>query len=150
MSDTLTQAEFDVMITDPDKTIDGDLDWSHDTDHSSAVEFRAKIRSGAGYQLFINGRYNPFAETLSFTLVFQGRRVYALDLGAEHTNPDRTRVGTKHKHRWRTGLRDKWAYVPEDITAPWTKPIDVWKQFCAEAAIVHNGKLNPPQDGLIA
>lgn len=39
---------------------------------------------------------------------------------------------------------DKDAYVPDDITAPIDDPIEVWKQFCAEAAITHHGELNAP------
>ena len=29
--------------------------------------------------------------------------------------------------------------MPEDITAPLTNLVEVWDQFCREAAIQHNG-----------
>lgn len=46
-------------------------------------------------------------------------------------------------------LRDKEAYVPADITAPVTDPVAVWKQFCQEAKIQHEGKmLQPPTQQL--
>lgn len=145
----LSQEEFEAMIADTGKTIEGDLRWSPDSDHG-AVEFRAKIRSSAGYPLQVNGRYSAYAETLSFTLIHQSvGRVYALDLGARHRNPDGSIVGPKHKHRWQQRYRDKVAYEPRDITEPWTRPVDVWKQFCEEARIVHNGVLSPPQEGIL-
>ncbi len=71
-------------------------------------------------------------------------RIYALDLGADHHNPDCNRIGEKHKHRWKEGFRDKEAYVPRYITAPWDRPCDVWRQFCAEAGIRHRGEMQPP------
>ena len=137
---SLSQQEFDAILADQSKRIVGDLAWQNDEDHSSAREFRAEVASGAGYPLFVNGRCNPKAGTLSFTLIHRGvGRIYALDLGAEHRNPDGRLVGEKHKHRWTEALRDKQAYVPADITAPWTQPSDVWVQFCAEANISHFG-----------
>ena len=35
-------------------------------------------------------------------------------------------------------------YVPEDITEPWDRPIEVWKQFCTEARIHHRGRMFRP------
>jgi hypothetical protein len=32
----------------------------------------------------------------------------------------------------------------DDITAPVTDPISVWRQFCAEAKIKHDGVMHPP------
>ena len=138
------QADFDAMMSDRDKVIDGDLEWAGDEDHSPAVEFRVEVRSATGYPLFVSGRYNPFAETLSFTLIHRGAgRVYALDLGADHHNPGCNRVGEKHKHRWTEQYRDKEAYIPDDIVAPWHEPAEAWKQFCLEAMIEHRGVLHP-------
>jgi hypothetical protein len=141
----VTQAEFDAMMADPDKVIVGDIDWREDDDHSPAREFRVEVRSAAGYPLFVNARYNPLAETLSFTLVHRvSGRVYALDLGADHHNPTCSRVGDKHKHRWTATRHDKEAYAPGDITAPASDPVAVWKEFCGEANLSHQGVLHPP------
>lgn len=71
-------------------------------------------------------------------------RVYALDLGKEHHNPQCDKVGEKHKHRWTEQFRDKEAYVPDDITALASDPVLVWRQFCCEAKIAHNGTLSAP------
>ena len=139
---TLSQQEFDAILADETKRIVGDLEWQNDEDHSPAREFRVEVASDAGYPLFVNGRCNPKAGTLSYTLIHRGvGRIYALDLGAEHHNPDRSFVGEKHKHRWTEAFRDKQAYVPTDITALWTQPSDVWEQFCAEAKIAHQGEM---------
>lgn len=142
---SITNDEFEAMLTDPDKRIKGDLAWREDEDHSPAVEFRAEIQSGAGYPLFVCGRLNRLAGTLSYILIHRGAgRVYGLDLGADHHNPTCRFVGEKHKHRWTEQFADKEAYVPDDITAALDAPIDVWIQFCTEAGIVHQGTLSEP------
>ena len=71
-------------------------------------------------------------------------RIYGLDMGADHRNPDGKRVGNTHKHRWQEGFRDKEAYVPEDIEASWDHPAEVWNQFCTEAKLHHSGTFSHP------
>ena len=100
--------------------------------------------------LSIVGRWNPKAEKLSYVLLRRGTgRIYGLDLGAAHRNPDQREVGATHKHHWTTAFRDKHAYVPGDITASWDEPVHVWEQFCTEARIAHDGMMHRPewQDG---
>ena len=141
----ITQTEFEALIADPSKSIEGDLRWLTDEDHSPAVNFRAEVRSEAGYPLFVNGRFNALAGTVSFTLIHRTTgRIYALDLGADHHNPSCTHVGEKHKHRWTDRYADKDAYVPSDITAGIDDVVAVWRQFCAEAKILHDGRLDVP------
>lgn len=141
----LTQAEFEALVADSSKRIDGDISWQEDEDHSPAVEFRAEVASSPGYPLFVRASYNALAKTLSYALIHRATgRIYALDLGKDHHNPSCTNIGEKHKHSWTEALRDKEAYVPTDITASATDPVAVWKQFCAEASIAHNGELHPP------
>jgi hypothetical protein len=141
----ISEAEFSAMIEDGAKWLEGDIRWREDEDHSPAVEFRAEVRSTAGYPLFVVGRLNRLSETLSYVLVHKGAgRVYGLDLGADHHNPDCNFVGAKHKHRWMEPFGDKHAYSPPDITAELDDPAGVWQQFCAEANIEHRGSLEPP------
>ena len=141
---TLSQQEYCAIIGDETKEITQDIVWRPDPDHSLAREFRVGVRSAVG-RIFIHGRFNPSAEKLSFALVLREvGRIYGLDLGMNHTNPDRVRVGENHKNYWVTGYRDKWAYVPADITEPWHRPVDVWRQFCAEARLTHSGRMYPP------
>lgn len=133
------------ILSDESKSIYQDLVWHCDQDQSPAKEFRADVATNTGYPLFICGRYNPMAKKLSYTLIYRGvGRIYALDLGREHCNPSGEPVGEKHKHRWNDRYRDKFAYVPDDITAPWNQPVWVWEQFCSEARILHMGTLAVP------
>jgi len=141
----LTNSEFEAILADATKRIDGDIDWREDEDHSPSVEFRAEISSTAGWPLFVRGSYNPLIPALSYTIILKSEgRVYGLDLGKDHHNPQCNQVGEKHKHKWNEPFRDKEAYVPDDITAPAVEPVTVWAQFCAEAQLTHAGVLKPP------
>jgi hypothetical protein len=123
----------------------GTSQWNDDPDHYPSVEFRVEVTSETGYPIVIIGSYNRLASALSYTMVHRGNgRIYALDLGKDHRNPDGKLVGRKHKHRWNEPVKDKEAYVPADITAPLNDPVAVWNQFCAEAAIKHLGVLSQP------
>jgi hypothetical protein len=147
----LNQQEFEAILGDESKRIEGDIAWRDDPEHSPAREFRVELRSDVGWPLFVVGRFNPWAGTLTYALIHRGAgRIYGLDLGADHHNPGCEYMGRKHKHRWTEAFRDKEAYVPPDITEPWDQPVRVWRQFCDEARIAHTGALFEPiiQDGL--
>ena len=134
----MNQAEFEALIADRSKTIEGDIIWTDDEDHSPSVEFRAAVTSEPGYPLFVKGTYNRLALSLSFALIHRGvGRIYGLDLGKEHHNPDCNYVGEKHKHRWNVVVKDKEAYIPDEITATASEPVRAWEQFCSEAKIAH-------------
>jgi hypothetical protein len=141
----MSQAEFEVLLADASKTIGDDLHWYEDDEHSPSVYIRSDILSDPGYPLLMRGSYNQAAKTLTFVLIHRAVGcIYRLDIGKEHHNPTCMLVGETHKHRWTEQYRDKEAYVPADITAPATNPVDVWKQFCREASITHNGIMHPP------
>ncbi|WP_448573716.1 DUF6978 family protein [Trichothermofontia sp.] len=96
------------------------------------------------YQLSIRGTYNPIASKLSYHIICPPySRIYGLDYGADHRNPNGEFVGEKHKHRWSEIYRDKQAYIPRDITATRDDPLKVWQQFCKEAMLRHNGRMYP-------
>lgn len=140
-----TETELVAILDDTSKAISGDIRWSEDEDHSPSVEFRAEISSQAGYPLFVRGSFNHLAQTLTFAIIHaSSRRIYALDLGKDHHNPDCRNVGEKHKHKWTDRFRDKEAYVPADISAPVLDPVAVWRQFCTEAKINHQGVMHSP------
>ncbi len=146
----LTTTEFESLLDDNTKRIEGDIVWQEDEDHSHCLEFRAEVRSDSGWPLFVRGSYNPLIPALSFGLILKTvGRIYALDLGKDHHNPQCNQVGDKHKHRWTERFRDKEAYVPEDITAPPSDPVAAWTQFCKEANLEHRGRMDapPPQTG---
>jgi hypothetical protein len=141
----MNQTDFEVLIGDQSKRVEGDISWSEDEDHSPALEFRTEVLSDPGYPIFIKGSYNALARTLTYALIHRGSgRIYGLDMGKDHHNPTCQFVGEKHKHRWNEPLRDKDAYCPEDITADVATPTDVWLQFCVEAKISHAGIMHSP------
>lgn len=143
----MKQEDFEILLADSTKRIEGNISWERDEDHLPVVEFRAEIISQARYPLVVKGSYNPVpaVQTLSYVLIHRAfGRIYALDMGKEHRNPSGVYVGKKHKHRWKEYFRDKEAYVPEDITAPVSDPVGVWRQFCQEASLTHNGIMYAP------
>jgi hypothetical protein len=141
----LSQDEFEELIADPEKYIEGNIDWTQE--RSPWLGFRVEISSPAGYPLFLKGSCNPIIVALSYHIIHKtAGRIYGLDLGKDHRNPDGKRIGEKHKHRWNEPLRDKEAYVPVDITALATEPEKVWKEFCQEAKLTHNGTMTPLPD----
>lgn len=141
----LTQSEFEVLLADESKQLDGDIVWQEDEDHSPCVEFRVEVQSETGWPLFVKGSFNPLIPALSYALILKSTgRIYALDMGKDHHNPQCNQVGEVHKHRWTDRLRDKEAYAPPDITAPASEPVAVWHQFCAEAKIRHTGCMSGP------
>lgn len=142
---TLTGAEFDTILSDESKRIEGSIEWLEDEDHSPSREFRAEVQSDAGWPLFVRGSYNPLIPALSYVLILKtAGRIYGLDLGKAHHNPRCDQVGENHKHQWSEQFRDKEAFAPSDITEPASDPVAVWRQFCAEAKVKHNGNMAPP------
>jgi len=141
----MTQGEFEALIEDTSKRIEAEISWGEDEDHSPSVEFRVEVASEAGYPLFVRGSYNPLAQKLTYCLIHRAvGRIYGLDLGSDHHNPSCRTVGDPHKHRWSEVTKTMEAYVPSDITAGIDNPVVVWRQFCAEAKIMHNGILHSP------
>ena len=141
----LSQQEFEAILADDTKEINGIIVWRRALNHSPAEEFRVEVASSAGYPLFVKGWFNSFSEKLSYSIVYQGvGRIYGLDMGADHRNPNGNRVGNKHKNYWLQGFRDKWAYVPADITETWNHPVEVWRQFCVEARLTHSDIMTRP------
>lgn len=141
----MKQQEFETLLADTTKQINEDISWEPDEDHSPTVEFRVNVDSLPKYPLYVKGSYNPAAQALSYMLIHRSfGRIYGLDMGKEHHNPSCNHVGRKHKHHWNESLGDKEAYVPDDITASISDPIGIWRQFCSEASLTHNGKMYLP------
>lgn len=142
---SLTDAEFRTIMADETKRIPGDITWSRMEGRSATSVFHVAVLSDRGWPLFIQGRYNSPNESLTFTLILRTTgRIYGLDLGQNHHNPQCSHVGTRHRHRWSERYRDKEAFVPDDITAPASDPVAVWREFCAGARIRHDGSMSPP------
>lgn len=144
----LDDALYQSILLDTTKRVMEDITWSDDEDHSPAQEFRVVVRSANEWPLRVYGTWNPARETLSYVLTYEGAgRIVGLCLGySGHVNPDGQILSDPHKHRWSEALGDIEAYEPSDITATWNAPVEVWRQFCAEVHILHEGELaEPPQ-----
>ena len=143
---SLSQQEFEAILADESKRISGDILWQRDADNSPAVEFRTDVTTDDESYLLLAGRYNASAGKLSFSLILRGSgRIYGLDMGVAHRNPDGEMIEGVHKNSWREGAGAKWAYAPPDISAQWNDPVEAWRQFCAEARIHHAGIMRPPE-----
>ena len=141
----LTDGEFAFILSDDTKRIEEDLAWNEDEDHSPAFEFRVNVDLMSGWPLFVKGRYNAAAGTLNYALILKTEgRIYALDLGKDHHNPQCQQVGEKHKHSWSERYRDKEAYVPTDVTPLATDPVSVWRSSASKQAFNTNGRMNGP------
>jgi hypothetical protein len=75
----LTDAEFQKILNDTTKRIDGDIAWRNDEDHSPSVEFYADVISNAGWPLVVRGSFNPLIPAVSYVLIYNVGRVYGLD-----------------------------------------------------------------------
>lgn len=138
---SLTQQELDAILSDNAKEITEDIDWKGDN-RSTSKKFRREIKSNSGYPIFVDRWYGPDSEKLSYAIIYRGvGRIYGLDLGAEHRNPDGKFVGEKHKHRWQQGAGVKWAYDSQDITALWNQPV-MESARKGMGAILRRGKYN--------
>lgn len=141
----ITEQDFEAILRDPTKRIEGDIIWYPKKGSEPALEFRLPICSEPGWPLFVRAWWNPQSEKLTYTIVYRGTgRIIGLDMGRGHDNPTGEHLADVHKHLWSDQFRDKKAYTPPDITAPWDHPIDVWKQFCEEISVVHTGVMHPP------
>ena len=65
----ISQPEFEAILTDDTKEIAQDLAWGDNENDSPSREFRATVTSETDYPLFVVGRYNPMAGTLSYALI---------------------------------------------------------------------------------
>ena len=142
---SLTDAEWVLILNDASKRIRGDIRWTDDEDHLPAQQFLSQIDSLAGRPLFVKGYCNQQSKRLSYSLILSAvGRIYGLDLGCEHHNPQCNRIGEKHAHKWSERYQSKEAYVPEYITAPISDPVTIWRQFCGKACLQHDGVLEKP------
>ena len=143
----MTTEEFQAILY-ADKCIAGDAIFRPDEDHSPGIEFRMDLESEVGHPMFVRGSANKLAGTISLGIIHRAfGRIYGLDLGKVHRNPNGAMIGDPHKHAWRdTTLCAKVAYEPKDITGRMPDVLLVWNQFCSEAKIKHQGRLILPPD----
>ena len=143
----MLQYDYAAIMADQSKRIDGDISWEASRDGLDSMEFRMDVAAQGSQPLFVHGRYNSRTRKLSFALICPDEgvgRIYGLDFGMTHRNPDGSRAGDPHKNYWTEGGKDSWGYTPTDITASWDDPVRAWAEFCAEARIRFSGIMRPP------
>ncbi len=88
-----TDVDFEENISDKSKEIRKVIVWKADTDYPVAKEFRTKINLESGCSVVAHGPSNSLFGKLSYSKNHQGiARIYGLDLGADHRNPNDVRV----------------------------------------------------------
>lgn len=142
----MTRAEFEMILADDTKTIAEDIGWSDDEDHSPWIEFRKDILSETAYPMFVHGAYNRLIGKLRFSIIHKGSgRIYGLCMGSDHHNPSCLHVGgDRHLHSWNDITRDKDAVDADQITVAVTDPVGVWRQFCLQFHLGHQGTMEDP------
>lgn len=153
----MLDSELLAILGNQTKVICLDIVWKRKKGHATIQAFDVGIECDLEYELKVCGSYNQPANTLTYSVVCDGKCIYRLDLGKSHGNPKCINrnipslnqpgrfVGDVHKHVWCESCRDKVAYEPRDITATFDRPVEVWQQFCVEAKITHTGIMNEPR-----
>lgn len=129
-------------MSDKSKRIIENITWKGDKKDSETVKFRVSILSNNDHNIFADGSYNRYLERLSYKIIHKeiGRRIYGLDMGKDHKNPDKTIVKGNHIHEWNEDFEDRIAYSANNIIiSKATNPIEVWKEFCRETSINFQG-----------
>lgn len=134
----MTKGEFDALLADSGKVIEGDITWSQDKSLSYVTGFSVKLESQSGYPLTIRGSYNRVVKKISYTLIGpNGFRIFAVDYDRKHGD-----AGKFHVHSW-----DGTKCVATKATAPMKvahDPATLWKWFCEQAGIEHKGTFGTP------
>ena len=56
--------EFEDLLKDKTKQINGNIAWLENSEHSPTFEFRVQVDSDEGYPLFVKGSYNKLINSL--------------------------------------------------------------------------------------
>ena len=132
----MTQGEFDALIADSTKRIDGAIVWNQDK-QGIVFEFRVRVVSESGDQLFVKGSHNRKLGKTSYTL-YTTERIFGVDYDRAHGN-----AGNFHVHKWDSEKQKCLAESAEASTIIGRDPQQLWKWFCDLTSITHNGALQP-------
>ena len=141
----LNEVEVNAIIADPSKEITADIVWSNARPNQTAQSFRIPLTHASPATIDVYGLFNPMKANLSFSLIADRQRIYALDMAGRHKNRSGEVFRGMHKQRWSDAAERAEAFVPDDITALWNQPRLVWEQFCAETRIAHFGTIKEPE-----
>ncbi len=98
-------------------------------------EFRVKVVSDAGDQLSVKGSHNRKLGKTSYTL-FSTVRLFSVDYDRNHAD-----VGNFHVHTWDASQQKPIAAKANAETEIGKDPLQLWKWFCEQTHIRHDGTL---------
>lgn len=129
---SVTQVEFDALIADRTKRIEGPIAWIPDQS-GTVFEFRVKVISAGGDQLTIKGSHNRKLGKTTYTL-FSTDRIFGADYDRKHGD-----AGSFHVHRWDANRQTSTATKADAGIEIGKDPLRLWKWFCEQAHIKHEG-----------
>lgn len=118
---------------------DQPIEWRKEEGYQ---QFQVPVQCEEAYALRLIGVFTPATKAYRFNLFLGSQPIRMLHVGKVHRNPNHTRVGSQHKHKWTDVHDEHWAYAPEDIdfsdmeSAFWT--------FLKECAIDYDGQFRKP------
>ena len=143
---SLSQAEFDAILTDDSKRIVGDIVWVADSGHFDAKWFKASVFSNANANLTVEGYSRPSKRKLGISLIVLGHRVAGIDFGSNirHRNVSGTRFEGAHLQLWWAAAGAAEAHPLPRGAPGWNQPVEVWIWLCDLLGIVHVGEMLSP------
>lgn len=130
----MTAEQVRDFISRPDKRLIGDVVLQSATGHAVAFAFRDRIVYGGEPEVELQIWFNPNARDGKVSIAYFSAgigRIYGLCVNISHS-------GMKlHKHNGPKSVDQP--YVPKDITAPASNPQGVWREFCTETGLTHDG-----------
>lgn len=139
MDTIISEKEVEDIFDNCDKIIKEDIKWIQKNDKKYTIEFNVPIEVNYPGKFVLIGTYNYSLNRFTFTILYNNEfRIKALDIGKGHKNPDKKRIGKKHKHKWTDKYKDKWAYEPNDITTG-ASIEQIFYEFLKECNIIYTG-----------
>lgn len=77
----MNQSDFEALLGDTTKAIEGDIAWAEDEDHSPSVEFRVEVQSEAGYTRIRTPFLYPDGDVIDLFLQDRNGAITITDLG---------------------------------------------------------------------
>ena len=145
----MNKDDVDAFLRSLAMRIEGDIRWRLDRRSHRAFRFRADVRTSDPNDHYLEGWYSPRSEKLTLAVFRPDRgRIYGLCMGISHPELDTEDPRRPHKHYWTDQHRDQNRYLPDDISAEWSNPVQVWAEFQRESHLVHDGRFHPPPNRL--
>ena len=130
----MTAEQVQDFINRTDKRIIGDIALQPANAHAGAFAFRGSIVYGGRPEVELQIWFNPNARDGKISIAYFSRgigRIYGLCVNISH--------GGMALHKHNGPKDDDQPYAPHDITAPASNPQGVWREFCAETGLTHDG-----------